>query len=66
MNPEGSAKKVLCAGSWVPLFGLAATIHVGTSLFFGRYASLKTGREILSEREALKATAAAAADVDGE
>ena len=64
MSPEGSAN-VLCAGSWVPLFGLAATIHVGTSLFFGRYASLKTGREILSEREALKA-AAAAADVDGE
>ena len=56
---------MLWAGSWVPLFGLAATIHVGTSLFVGRYASLKTGREILSEREALKADAAAAA-ADGE
>ncbi len=47
----------------MPLLGLAVTIHVGTSLFFGRYASPKTGRETLSEREALKAAAAGA---DGE
>ena len=41
-------------GSWRPLFALSAGLHVCTSLFFGYYATMRTGRKLVNKRDTIR------------